>query len=69
MLGSKMNITSYTARHTWATMARNNNVPLSIISVGLGHTNEGTTRIYLGQLDNSAIDSANSSLLKNLQLQ
>lgn len=60
-------LTSYTARHTWATAARNHQVPLSVISVGLGHTSERTTRIYLAELENAAIDSANRELLRRLE--
>lgn len=60
-------LTSYTSRHTWATAARDHNVPLSVISAGLGHTSERTTRIYLTMLENSVIDSANHLLLQNLQ--
>ncbi len=56
----------YTARHTWATTARNHNVPLSIISEGMGHTNEKTTRIYLASLENSIIDKANKEIVARL---
>lgn len=52
-------LTSYTARHSWATAARNHHVPLSVISAGMGHTSEHTTRIYLSMLENSVIDRAN----------
>ena len=60
-------LTSYTPRHSWATAARHHNVPLSIISAGMGHSSEQTTRIYLSQLDNSIIDDANLSILKALE--
>lgn len=35
------------ARHTWASRARRKNIAISVISEGLGHTTERTTRIYL----------------------
>ena len=56
-------ISSYTSRHTWATIARDHNVPISIISAAMGHSSERTTQIYLATLDNSLIDNANSQLL------
>ncbi len=70
-LGADLPISSYWARHSWATSARDKNVPLSVISAGMGHTSEKTTEIYLASLDNSVIDKANSEILsplKNLRL-
>ncbi len=61
----KLELTSYTARHSWATTARKHKIPLSVISAGMGHTSERTTQIYLESIDNSVIDAANQSLLKN----
>ncbi|WP_302994096.1 tyrosine-type recombinase/integrase, partial [Bacteroides clarus] len=60
-----LNIT-YTARHSWATAARNHNVPISVISAGMGHTTEKTTQIYLASLESSVIDQANQSILSAL---
>lgn len=60
-------LSSYTPRHSWATAARNHNIPLSVISAGMGHSSEQTTRIYLSQLDNSVIDDANLWILKALE--
>ena len=56
LLEPNINLSSYTPRHTWATTARNKNVPLSIISAGMGHSSEKTTLIYLTKIDNSIID-------------
>ncbi len=70
-LGEELPISTYWARHSWATSARDKNVPLSVISAGMGHTSEKTTEIYLASLDNSVIDKANSEILsplKNLRL-
>lgn len=47
------------ARHSWASLARKQGIPVSVISVGLGHTSEKTTRIYLDELDNKTVDEAN----------
>ncbi len=65
-LGEHLYLSSYTARHTWATTARNHNVPLSVISEGMGHTNVKTTQIYLSSLANSVIDDANKGILGRL---
>ena len=54
------------ARHSWASIAKSKNVPLSVISEGMGHDSEATTRIYLASLDTVAIDKANSLILCSL---
>ncbi len=59
-------LTMYVARHSWASIAKSKNIPLGIISEGMGHDSENTTRIYLASLDTSAIDEANSVILKSL---
>ena len=51
MLPAACKLTSYTSRHSWATAARNHNVPISIISAGMGHTSEQTTQIYIKTLE------------------
>lgn len=65
-IGEKLPLSSYLARHSWATAARNHNVPLSVISAGMGHASERTTLIYLDSLDNTIIDNANNRILKKL---
>ena len=66
MLPAGCKLTSYTSRHSWATAARNHNVPISVISAGMGHTSEQTTQIYLTMLENSVIDDANQGLIMSL---
>ena len=66
MLPEGCKLTSYTSRHSWATAARNHNVPISVISAGMGHTTEQTTRIYLTTLENSIIDDANQGIINCL---
>ena len=65
-LGLSVSLTLYVARHAWASIARSKNVPLSVISEGMGHDSETTTRIYLASLDTEAIDKANNMILKSL---
>ena len=56
----------YVSRHALASIAKSKNVPISVISEGMGHDSEATTRIYLASLDTMAIDKANSMILKSL---
>ena len=53
------NLTSYVARHSWATIAKDLNVPISVISEGLGHEDIKTTQIYLDSFDDEVLDQAN----------
>lgn len=62
LLGLDCSLSSYTARHSWATAARNHDIPISVISAGMGHTSERTTQIYLSLLENSVIDRANRQI-------
>ena len=64
--GLAVPLTMYCARHSWASIAKSKNIPLSVISEGMGHDSEETTRIYLASLDTSVIDEANSLILKSL---
>lgn len=66
MMGFLHPLTMYVARHSWASVAKNRNVPLSIISEGMGHDSDATTRIYLASIEASRIDEANSSILNAL---
>lgn len=54
------------ARHSWATIARNMNISLAVISAGMGHSSETMTRIYLTSLEASTIDQANSAILNHI---
>lgn len=65
-LGLAIPLTTYVARHGWASIAKSKNIPLSIISEAMGHDSEKTTLIYLASLDTSAVDKANSLILKSL---
>jgi len=64
--GLQMPLTTYVARHSWASIAKSKGISVSIISEGLGHDNEQTTQIYLASLDTSAVDKANDIILSAL---
>ena len=59
-------ITLYCARHSWASAARSKGIPLSVISQGMGHDSETTTRIYLTSLETSVVDRANSLIISSI---
>lgn len=59
-------LTMYVARHSWASAARSKNIPISVISEGMGHDSEKTTQIYLASLDTTVVDRANRIILKDL---
>lgn len=60
------NLTMYVARHSWASAARNKNIPLSVISEGMGHDSETTTQIYLASIESTIIDKANKLILSSV---
>lgn len=66
-LGLPLPLTLYVARHTWASIAKSENISISVISEALGHNSETTTRIYLASLDTTTIDNANKLILNLLQ--
>lgn len=65
-LGLVIPLTTYVARHGWASIAKSKNIPIATISEAMGHDSEATTRIYLASLDTSVVDKANSLILKSV---
>lgn len=66
LAGLQARLTMYVSRHSWASIARSKNVPISVISEGMGHDSETTTQIYLASLDSAMIDTANRMILREL---
>ena len=62
MVGLSIPLTLYVARHSWASIAKSKNIPISVISEGMGHDSEMTTQIYLASLDTAVVDKANSMI-------
>lgn len=56
----------YYSRHSWATIARGKDIPLAVISEGLGHESEVTTQIYLDSIKSYEVDEANRKILNGL---
>ncbi len=64
MCGLKKTLSTHVARHSWASIAKMVNLPLAIISEGLGHTSMKTTSIYLASFNRSVIDRANEKVTR-----
>jgi site-specific recombinase XerD len=61
-----LNIT-YTARHTWATLAFHSGQPVGIISQALGHSSLRVTETYLKPFGNELVDKANRQLIASVR--
>ena len=61
--GIKEKLTTYVARHTYATVMKKSGISTAIISEALGHESEKTTQIYLDSFENKVIDDASKSIL------
>ena len=62
-LGLTTKLTTYVARHTFATVLKRSGVSVALISESLGHSDLSTTQIYLDSFENSQIDAAMANLL------
>ena len=57
LCGIEQKLTTYVSRHTFATQAMLNNIPLEAISAMLGHSKLDTTQIYLKSLPTNILDT------------
>ena len=57
-------LTSYVSRHSFATQAMLQDVPLQAISAMLGHNRLSTTQIYLKSLPSEILDDYNKKLVE-----
>lgn len=62
-LGIPIDLTTYVARHSYATVLKRSGVSTAIISESLGHSSEKVTQIYLDSFENTQIDEAMKNLL------
>lgn len=65
-LGIRIPLTTYVARHSWATIAKREGFSVASISESLGHTSESTTRTYLQSFDNEIIDRINEQVAERV---
>lgn len=62
-LGIDISVTTYVARHSFASVLKKSGVNIAIISEALGHSDLATTQIYLDNFDNEQMDEAMKNLL------
>lgn len=60
-LGCKLS--SYTARHTWATLAYHKKCPVGVISNALGHSSIKVTETYLKPFEAAELDKTNRMII------
>jgi integrase len=65
-LGLSLKVTSYVARHCFATIQKNNNAPLAYISEALGHSNLKTTQNYFGRFEDEGLKVFHSALMEGM---
>lgn len=66
MIGLKMSLTFYVARHSWASIAQDMNYSIAIISEGMGHNSIRTTQTYLASIDTSRVNEANRNIIRRI---
>ena len=66
MVGLQVPLTTYCARHTWASAMRDLGTDLTIVSKGLGHESLKTTQIYLSTIDTEGVVKANRKMISHI---
>ena len=66
-IGLEENLTTYTARHSWATIAHHNDVNIAMVSQGMGHHSERVTRVYLDSFGYERLTQVNLTVLGAIQ--
>lgn len=59
-------LSSYCARHTWATMAYAQGMELPLISTAMGHRNTQTTMVYIARKEHTQVARMNKKLLESI---
>lgn len=62
--GIEEKLTTYTIRHSWATIAKYIGVPIEVISESLGHHSLDTTEVYLKGFNDEILDAANRKIIR-----
>ncbi len=62
--GIESPLTSYVARHSYATIAKYKGVPTAIISEALGHASEEVTQVYLDSFDKEVMDKYHNMIIE-----
>lgn len=66
MAGLKIPLTTYVARHSWASIALHMDIPVATISEGMGHNSFKTTQIYLDSIDMATVNEANAKIISKI---
>ena len=64
MLGLDKSISSYTARHSFATHLKYAGISTDVIGESLGHKDVNVTRAYLKEFEDDVLDTAMKKLLE-----
>lgn len=62
-VGIQTPLTTYVARHSFATALKRSGVATAVISEAMGHSDERTTQIYLSEFETDLVDAAYETLL------
>ncbi|GAB3224311.1 site-specific integrase [Spirosoma arcticum] len=62
LAGIEIPLTTYVARHSFATALKRSGVATAVISEAMGHSDERTTQIYLSEFDTDLVDAAFENL-------
>ena len=60
---TELKLTTYVARHSFATVMKRSGQSVAIISEAMGHDSESTTQIYLDSFENDVLDEATKAIL------
>lgn len=60
-----LNLTTYVARHSWASIAKKSGISPAIIGDGLGHEDAKTTEVYLEEFEEDILDDANELIVSS----
>ncbi len=63
LAGIETELTTYVARHSYATILKKSGISTALISEAMGHHSEKTTQIYLESFGNDILDAASKVLL------
>jgi integrase len=66
-LGLPLKLTTYVARHCFATIQKNNGSPLIYIKEALGHASITTTEDYFGSFDDESLKTMHEGLMVGME--
>ncbi|MBR5102053.1 MAG: site-specific integrase [Muribaculaceae bacterium] len=66
-IGLQQKLSMYVARHSWASAANEQNVPIDVISQGMGHTSTKTTKIYINSINSGALKDVNRHIISLME--